>query len=74
MAYASLGMAYFELSEKRRLGLFPHGLRLRDRVSEPSGFYIEAHYHEYVTGDWEKAREVYELWSQTIQDDALTLT
>ena len=69
MAYASLGMAYFELSEKRRLGYFRMAYELRDRVSERERFYIEAHYHEYVTGDWEKAREVYELWSQTYPRD-----
>jgi len=69
MAYASLGMAYFELSEKRRLGYFRMAYDLRDRVSERERFYIEAHYHEYVTGDWEKAREVYELWSQTYPRD-----
>lgn len=69
MAYASLGMAYFELSEKRSLEYFRMAYDLRDRVSEHERFYIEAHYHEYVTGDWEKAREVYELWAQTYPRD-----
>ena len=69
MAYASLGMAYFQLSEKQRLGYFRKAYDLRDRVSERERFYIEAHYHEYVTGDWEKAREVYELWAQTYPRD-----
>jgi DNA-binding winged helix-turn-helix (wHTH) protein len=69
MAYASLGMAYFHLSEKRSLGYFRMAYDLRDRVSERERFYIEAHYHESVTGDWEKAREVYELWAQTYPRD-----
>ncbi|HXJ11820.1 MAG TPA: winged helix-turn-helix domain-containing protein [Candidatus Limnocylindrales bacterium] len=69
MAYASMGMAYFQLSEKQRLGYFRTAYDLRDRVSERERFYIEAHYHEYVTGDWEKAREVYELWAQTYPRD-----
>jgi DNA-binding winged helix-turn-helix (wHTH) protein/Tfp pilus assembly protein PilF len=69
MAYASLGMAYFELSEERSLGYFRMAYDLCDRVSERERFYIEAHYHEYVTGDWEKAREVYELWAQTYPRD-----
>jgi eukaryotic-like serine/threonine-protein kinase len=69
MAYASLGMAYFHLSEQRSLGYFRTAYDLRYRVSERERFYIEAHYHEYVTGDWEKAREVYELWSQTYPRD-----
>jgi hypothetical protein len=37
---------------------------LRSRVSEWERFYIESHYHHFVTGDLEKAREDYELWSQ----------
>jgi DNA-binding winged helix-turn-helix (wHTH) protein/tetratricopeptide (TPR) repeat protein len=69
MAYASLGMAYFELSEKERLAAFRKAYELRDGVSERERFYIEAHYHDYVTGDWEKAREVYELWAQTYPRD-----
>lgn len=69
MAYASLGMAYFELSEKDRLAAFRKAYELRDGVSERERFYIEAHYHDYVNGDWEKAREVYELWAQTYPRD-----
>ncbi|HET7105213.1 MAG TPA: winged helix-turn-helix domain-containing protein [Candidatus Acidoferrum sp.] len=69
MAYASLGMAYFHLSEERSLKYFRTAHDLSDRVSERERFYIEAHYYEYVTGDWEKAREVYELWSQTYPRD-----
>lgn len=69
MAYASLGMAYFELSEERSHEYFRMAYDLCDRVSERERFYIEAHYHEYVTGDWEKARDVYELWAQTYPRD-----
>jgi len=69
MAYASLGMAYAHLSEKQSLRYFQLAYDLRDRVSERERFYIEAHYHEAVTGDWEKAREVYELWAQTYPRD-----
>jgi DNA-binding winged helix-turn-helix (wHTH) protein/tetratricopeptide (TPR) repeat protein len=69
MAYASLGMAYAHLSEKQSLEYFRTAYDLRDRVSERERFYIEAHYHDSVTGDWEKAREVYELWAQTYPRD-----
>jgi eukaryotic-like serine/threonine-protein kinase len=69
MAYASLGLAYAHLSEKQSLGYFRMAYDLRDFVSERERFYIEAHYHESVTGDWEKAREVYELWAQTYPRD-----
>jgi eukaryotic-like serine/threonine-protein kinase len=69
MAYASLGLAYFPLSEKRSREYLRMAYDLRDRVSERERFYIEAHYNESVTGDWEKAREVYELWGQTYPRD-----
>jgi hypothetical protein len=46
--------------------------QLRDRVSEQERFYIESHYHTMVTGDFEKAREVYEIWAQTQPIGALS--
>jgi DNA-binding winged helix-turn-helix (wHTH) protein/tetratricopeptide (TPR) repeat protein len=69
MAYASLGMAYFSRSEKQSLSYFRMAYDLRDRVSERERFYIESHYHESVTGDWEMARQAYELWAQTYPRD-----
>jgi hypothetical protein len=38
-------------------------------VSDRERFYIEAHYYDSVTGDWERARQVYELWSQLYPRD-----
>ena len=32
-------------------------------------FYIESHYHDFVTGDMEKTRQVCELWTQTYPRD-----
>ena len=65
MAYASLGTAYHNLGEK---GLAAENTRkayeLRSHVSEWEKFYIESHYHHFVTGDLEKARQSYELWAQ----------
>ena len=40
------------------------------RVRLRPKFYIESHYHHFVTGDLEKAKQVYELWSQTYPRDA----
>jgi serine/threonine protein kinase/Tfp pilus assembly protein PilF len=37
---------------------------LRDRVTEAEKGAIEARYHLYVTGDLEKAAQVYETWEQ----------
>jgi len=65
MAYATLGTAYHNLGEKL---LSAENTRkaydLRARVSEWEKFYIESHYHHFVTGDLEKARQIYELWGQ----------
>src|SRR5271156_2923737 len=37
---------------------------LKDRVTEAEKGAIEARYHLYVTGDLEKAAQVYEMWEQ----------
>jgi eukaryotic-like serine/threonine-protein kinase len=69
MAYASLGVVYYIYSEKESLRYFRKAYELRERVSERERFYIEAHFQDYVTGDLEKARQVYELWAQTYPRD-----
>jgi serine/threonine protein kinase/tetratricopeptide (TPR) repeat protein len=38
---------------------------LRDRASEAEKFYIEGHYYDIVSGDYEKAVELYQRWTQT---------
>jgi tetratricopeptide (TPR) repeat protein len=70
MAYASLGTSYFNLGEDR-LGAYntKKAYELRERLSQRERFYIEAHYCDQVTGDLEKARQVYELWAQTYPND-----
>ena len=70
IAYASLGMSYNNLGETS-LGAenTRKAYELRERVSEREKFYIESHYYQYVTGDLEKARQVYELWAQTYPRD-----
>ena len=69
MAYASLGLAYSEDSEEDCVRNYRKAYELRDRVSDRERFYIEAHYHEAVTGDLEKARQAYELWSRLYPRD-----
>ncbi|MBV9889035.1 MAG: protein kinase [Acidobacteria bacterium] len=65
MAYAILGTTYRNLGEKtlaaQNVG---KSYELRSRVSEWEKFYIESHYHDFATGDLEKATKVYELWGQ----------
>jgi len=69
MAYASLGLAYAEVSERDSVFNYRMAYELRDRVSEREKFYIESHYHESVTGNLEKSRQVYELWERTYPRD-----
>jgi eukaryotic-like serine/threonine-protein kinase len=65
MAYAMLGTAYHNLGEKKLSAEnTSKAYDLRSRVSEWEKFYIESHYHHFVTGDMEKARQAYELWAQ----------
>ncbi len=65
MAYAVLGTTYHNLDEKMLAAENTRkSYELRSRVSEWEKFYIESHYYHFVTGDLEKARQVYELWAQ----------
>jgi eukaryotic-like serine/threonine-protein kinase len=63
-AYEALGVAYSNLGEDQRA---TDNLRkaydLRNKASEPERLQIEAHYYDLVTGDLEKARETYQLWT-----------
>jgi serine/threonine protein kinase/tetratricopeptide (TPR) repeat protein len=42
---------------------------LRDRATEQERLYIDSHYHDNVTGNREKAEQVYEMWVQTYPRD-----
>jgi eukaryotic-like serine/threonine-protein kinase len=70
MAYASLGTTYHNLGEKELAAENTRrAFELRAKVSEREKFYIESHYHHFVTGDLEKAKQVYEIWAQTYPRD-----
>ncbi|MGA8274490.1 MAG: tetratricopeptide repeat protein [Candidatus Sulfotelmatobacter sp.] len=71
MAYASLGLAYAEHSEKDSVYYYRKAYDLRDRVSDWEKFYIESHYNDSVTGNLEKSRQVYELWEKTYPRDEI---
>ena len=70
MAYASLGTSYWVPAETS-LGAenMKKAYELRERVSMREKFYIESHYHDFVTGDMEKTRQACELWTQTYPRD-----
>ena len=66
VAYASLGVHYSNLGQAS-LGAqnITKGYELRDRVSEREKYRISALYYQNVTGELEKASQIYELWAQT---------
>src|SRR5258708_14333153 len=72
MAYASLGTTYHNLGEKELAAENTRrSFELRAKVNGRQKFYIESHYHHFVTGDLEKAKKVYELWAQTYPRDSV---
>jgi len=72
MAYASLGTNYGNLGENRlSADKTKRAYELRERLSQRERFYIEAHYFDQVTGNLEKARQVYELWIQDFPRDPI---
>ena len=42
---------------------------MRDRVSDRERFYIEAAYYSFVTGELDKANQIYKQWSQEYPGD-----
>jgi tetratricopeptide (TPR) repeat protein len=70
LAYAGLSLAYFNLNQA---GLAAENAtkayELRDRVSERERYRISTTYYHAVTGELEKATEVYERWSKSYPRD-----
>jgi eukaryotic-like serine/threonine-protein kinase len=70
MAYALLATSYSNLGERNRAaGIMTKAYELRGRVSEREKYYIESYYCDLVTGDLDKARQVYELWARVYPRD-----
>jgi eukaryotic-like serine/threonine-protein kinase len=69
-AYSALGAIYYNLGE---LALSVEYARkayeLRDKVSARERLYIESHYYDLVTGELEKALQVYQVCQQTYPQD-----
>jgi eukaryotic-like serine/threonine-protein kinase len=70
MAYGRLSTAY---DMDGKVGLKDETLRkayaLKNRASERERLYLESHYYHSLTGDLEKAAQVYELWKQIYPKD-----
>ncbi|HEY0703401.1 MAG TPA: protein kinase [Candidatus Acidoferrales bacterium] len=72
MAYANLGQVEANLGETQLGSEYTQkAYALRDRASEVERFYIDSHYYGNVTGDHEKANQVYQLWIQTYPHDTI---
>lgn len=70
MAYARVGMVQWNFGEDNLAAENTRkAYELRANVSEWERFYIEAHYYDRVTGDLEKAAQVYRVWVQTFPRD-----
>ena len=73
-AYASLGMAQYNLRETTAAAEnFRKAFELRDRVSQREGYYIEAAYYSFATGELEKANQVYKEWAEEYVSDVAPL-
>jgi serine/threonine protein kinase/tetratricopeptide (TPR) repeat protein len=71
MAYATLGVAYSNQSDRARASeCLQKAFELKDRASEREKLYISAHYYEMVTGEQQRAVEVYESWKETYPRDS----
>jgi hypothetical protein len=71
LAYATVGYRYNGIDEALSHQYLRKAYELRERVSERERFYIEGHYSDTVTGDLEKARQVFEFWAQTYPRDVM---
>src|SRR5258708_29021000 len=71
MAYASGGVVYFNMgSRKEALENLKKAYELRERASEREKLYITGHYYDIVTGDLEKAEELYQEWIRAYPRDS----
>ncbi len=65
MAYGGIATIYHNLGDTDLArSNTTKAYELRDRVTEAEKGSIEARYYQYVTGDMEKAAQVYEMWEQ----------
>jgi eukaryotic-like serine/threonine-protein kinase len=65
MAHAVLGVALSNEGSLREANTYlQKAYDLRGRASEAEKFYIEGHYYDIVTNDYEQAIELYKRWTQ----------
>ena len=70
MAYAQMGSAYSNLNQPTlAAAAINKAYELRERVSDREKLYIESHYYHSVTGEADKAIDVFKLWQDTYPRD-----
>ena len=70
MAYARLATSYSNVWELNLASEnTTRAYELRGKVSEREKFYIESHYHMFVSGSIEKGRQTFELWARAYPRD-----
>jgi len=66
VAYVGLAVAYDNAGQVTlAIENYSKAYELRDRVSQQERFYIEGHYYDSVTGELDKAGQVYSQWAQS---------
>jgi DNA-binding winged helix-turn-helix (wHTH) protein/tetratricopeptide (TPR) repeat protein len=74
MAYARLGINFFNLGEPGRAAVnLQKAYNLRDRASERERLYITASYYAMSMRNFEAARQSYELWAQIYPRDPFAI-
>ena len=75
LAYVSMAVAYADLGEVGRAAENARkAYDLRDKVSDRERFSIEAFYYAFVTGELDKASQVYQLWQHIYPRDTTPYT
>jgi eukaryotic-like serine/threonine-protein kinase len=70
LAFAQTSTSYNALRSLGRAREFAtRAFELRKRASERERFYIEARFHDAVTGDTDEVAKVYQLWAETYPRD-----
>ncbi|HUR21970.1 MAG TPA: protein kinase, partial [Vicinamibacterales bacterium] len=70
LAFAQMSTSHFNVRNLAAANQFAaRAYELRERVGDRERFYIEARYHDSVTGDLDASLKVYETWAQTYPRD-----
>ena len=70
LAYAALGVNYSNLNEATRANdFYKKAFALRDRATDRERLYIEGSYYSNVTGETDRAIQIYQQWIQSYPQD-----